>query len=119
MIDRKKVTAVSIAFICCLSIYKIYSLLAFRSYKILNEHEARQIAIEHYIDAFEAKYNFTNIHIVRIEFRNESKIPWVLHPKWCVRVGSDATVGYEPYHLCLDIEIDAESRKVLRSVALP
>lgn len=119
MIVRRKVTAISIAFICCLSTYTIYSWLTFSPPEILTEHEASQIAIEHYIDVFEAKHNFTNVHIVRIELRDESKIPWAPHPKWYVRVGSNITIVGEPYHLCLDIEIDAISGKDLRSVAIP
>ena len=119
MIARRRVTAVSIAFICCLSTYAIYSWLTFIPPEILTEHEASQIAMENYVDAFEAKYNFTDIHVIGIELRDESRIPWAPHPKWYVRVGSNATTVGEPYHLCLDVEIDAVSGKVLRSVALP
>ena len=119
MIDRRKVIAISIAFICCLSMYTMYSWLTFSSPEILTEHEASLIAIKHYHRTFEAKYNFTNVHIVRIELRDESKIPWAPNPKWYVRVGSNATIVGEPYHLCLDIEIDAVSGNVLRSVGRP
>jgi len=119
MMSRRRVTAASIAFICCLSAYTIYSWLTFTPPEIITEHEASQIAIKNYVDAFEAEYNFTDVHIVRIEFRDESRIPWAPNPKWYVRVGSNATMVDEPYHLCLDVEIDAVSGKVLRSVALP
>lgn len=119
MIARRRVKAVSIAFICCLSTYAIYSWLTFISPEIITGHEASQIAMEKYFDAFESKYNFTDIHIVRIELKGESKNPWTPHPRWYVRVGSNATIFGEPYHLCLDVEIDAVSGKVLRSVALP
>jgi hypothetical protein len=119
MIARRRIKTVSIAFICCLLAYAIYSWLAFIPPEIITEHEASQIAMEKYVDAFESKYNFTDPHIVRIELRDERRIPWAPHPKWYVRVGSNATIVGEPYHLCLDVEIDAVSGKVLRSVALP
>jgi len=116
---RRKIIAISLAITCCLLTYAIHSWLTFQPPEILTEHEASQIAIELYHDTFEAEYSYSNVHVVRIELRDDSKIPWMPHPKWYVRAGSNATVGGEPYHLCLDVEIDAESGKVLRSVARP
>ncbi len=117
--DRNKIIAISLAIACILSAYAIYAWLTFRPPEILTEHEACQIAIEIYHDTFKAEYNCLNIHVVSVELRDDSVIPWAPRPRWYVRAGSNATVGGEPYHLCLDIEIDAESGKVLRSVARP
>ena len=119
VMDRRKIVGISLAVACCLSAYAIYSWLTFQPPEILTEHEASQIAIELYHDTFEAEYSYSNVHVVRMELRDDSVIPWAPRPRWYVRAGSNATVGGEPYHLCLDIEIDAESGKVLRSVARP
>lgn len=117
--DRGKIIVISLVIVCCLSAYAIYSWLTFQPPEILTEQDACRIAFEVYHDTFEAEYSYSNVHVVRIELSDDSVIPWAPHPIWYVRAGSNATVGGEPYYLCLDIEIDAESGKVLRLVGRP
>ncbi|MBA7475633.1 hypothetical protein GH157_04540 [archaeon] len=117
--DRGKIIVISLATACCLSAYAIYSWVTFRPPEILTEQDACRIAFEVYHDTFEAEYNYSNVHIVVVELRDDSVVPWAPRPRWYVMAGSNAIVGGEPYNLCLDIEIDAVSGKVLRSVARP
>lgn len=117
--NRRKL--VSLIFFTCLSIYVTNSLLAFRPPEIrVTEDQARQIAIEHYHKVYGSKYNFTNVQILRAELQDaEPRNPWAPRPKWYIRVKAIAIIDGEQYNICLDIEINAESGKVLRSIALP
>lgn len=118
---RRKLMIVSVIFFASLSTYIAHSLLTFTPPEILvTEGQAHQIAISHYHEFFEGRYNFTDVHILQAELKDAKPWnPWMPRPTWRVSVGATAIMHGEPYHLCLDVDIDVESGKVLRSITLP